>query len=74
LGISGPIDHETLEATMDQQGYGVTAKTVVTSEFQRRGWLKSPGNLRTMRASADRPGMRLVDQQGQAITLKSYPV
>jgi hypothetical protein len=72
LGISGPVDLEAIEQKMDQLGWGVTAKTVVKSECQRRGWLKHPGNLRSMRASAAR-GTRLVDQRGRPISLKSIP-
>jgi hypothetical protein len=73
LGIEGPVSLEAIERTMDERGWGVTYKNVVKSELQSRGWLKSRGNLRMMRASAETRGTRLVDQRGRPISLKSQP-
>jgi hypothetical protein len=70
LGISGPVSLEVIERTMDQQGYGPTAKAVVKAELQQRGWLRAAGS-RTMRAAAT--GTRLVDRRGQPVTLRSLP-
>jgi hypothetical protein len=72
LGIEGPVSLEAIEQQMDRVGWGVTAKNVVKSELQVRGWLKSPGN-RSMRAAADPRPTRLVDRRGHPLTLKSQP-
>jgi hypothetical protein len=41
LGIDGPVSLEALEERMDRKGYMPSLKTVIKSELQSRGWLRS---------------------------------
>jgi hypothetical protein len=64
LAIDGPVDQVALEHSMDQRGYGVTAKNVVKAELLQRGWLRGGG--RSMQASAV-----LTGRDGTPLTLTS---